>query len=319
VEIDSGGACVVTKHEGLNGIVTADTVKCQLLYKLQGNMYLNSDVKADITHAKIEEEATNRVHVSGIKRYLPPPTTKLAIFYEGSYQCEMLFNATGYATSHKWDMQEAQLRSKLDEWGVTSQLDVLDFQRVGVPMENPTSQIASTTYLRIFAQAKAPEILGRVPAAWAFNGMAHFAGMHCTLDMRTAIPKPFLEFYPAKLEQAELEEAINIFSHDSIQNPRRTVVGPHKVTETLKDRDNYDTAGAASLTSFGETVNRPLGDIALGRSGDGYHVNSVSAYAGSLVTMGGKAHNPEPPPHYNQSRIMHATVSQCQGQGLRDS
>ncbi|KAJ6145489.1 hypothetical protein N7470_009384 [Penicillium chermesinum] len=259
VEITSSGECVVTKHESLKGIVTPDTVKCQLLYELQGNIYLNSDVKADITHIKVKEEATNRVHVSNVKGYLPPPTTKLAVFYEGG---------------HKWDIQEAQIRSKLDEWGITDQLDELDFQRVGVPMENPTSQLASTTYLRVFAQAKDPKILGRVGAAWHFYGMAHFAGMHCTLDMRTAIPKPFLGFYPAKIPQSELEEAVNIFSRDSVQHPKRTVVGPPKATEPLRDRDNYDPSSPASLSSFGETVNRPLGDIALGRSGDkGGNVN----------------------------------------------
>ncbi|OJJ66154.1 hypothetical protein ASPBRDRAFT_138669 [Aspergillus brasiliensis CBS 101740] len=268
VEIASGGDCVVTKHESLKGFVTPDTVKCQLLYELQGNIYLNSDVKADITHIRVEEEASNRVHVSGVRGHLPPPTTKLAIFYEGGYQCEMLFNATGYATAHKWDIHEAQIRAKLDDWGVTSQLDVLDFQRVGVPMDNPTSQLCSTTYLRLFAQAKDPKILGRVPAAWHFYGMAHFAGMHSTLDMRTAVPKPFLGFFPAKIMQSELEEAINVFNPDSVQNPRRTVVGPPKATEPLKGRDNYDASDATALATFGDTVNRPLGDIALGRSGD---------------------------------------------------
>lgn len=176
VEITSDGECIVTKHEALNGIVTADTVKCQLLYELQGNIYLNSDVKADITHIKVVDESKNRVHVSGVRGYPPPATTKLAVFYHGGYQCEMLLNATGYATDHKWDYQEAQVRSKLKEWGVMDKIDVLDFQRVGTPKENPDSQLSSTTYMRIFVQAKDAAIAGKVGAAWLFNGMAHFAG-----------------------------------------------------------------------------------------------------------------------------------------------
>ncbi|BDD55240.1 hypothetical protein MAP00_000783 [Monascus purpureus] len=44
-EVFANGETVITKHETLPGIVTADTVKCQLLYELQGNMYLNSDVR----------------------------------------------------------------------------------------------------------------------------------------------------------------------------------------------------------------------------------------------------------------------------------
>lgn len=176
VEIDHAGNSVVTKHEALNGLVTEDTVKCQLLYELQGNEYLNSDVKADLSHVQISEQAQNRVLVSGIRGRPPPPTTKLAVFYRGGYQAELLINATGYATSKKWDMQEAQLRSKLEEWGELENLDVLDFQRVGVPAQNPQCQLASTTFLRIFAQARNPKTIEMVGKAWSFNAMAHFPG-----------------------------------------------------------------------------------------------------------------------------------------------
>lgn len=175
-EIDSRGECVITKHEALRGIVTEDTVKCQLLYELQGNIYLNSDVKADITHIQVEEESKNRVHVGGVKGYPPPPTTKLAVFYKGGFQCEATINATGYATAKKYELQEAQLRSKLQEWGLLEQFDVLDFQRIGVPAENPQCQLESTTSLRIFAQAKDAATVGKLAQAWMYNGMAHFAG-----------------------------------------------------------------------------------------------------------------------------------------------
>ena len=176
VEIDSKGECTITKHEALPGIVTEDTVRCQLLYELQGNMYLNSDVKADITHIQVKEESKNRVRVRGVKGYPPPPTTKLAVFYHGGFQCEVTINATGYATAKKYELQEAQIRSKLREWGLLEQFDALDFQRIGVPAENPRCQLESTTSLRIFAQAKDAATLGKLVQAWMYNGMAHFAG-----------------------------------------------------------------------------------------------------------------------------------------------
>lgn len=183
VEIDHSGNSVVTKHEALNGVITEDTVKCQLLYELQGNIYLNSDVKADISHVQISEQTKNRVLVSGVKGSPPPPTTKLAVFYKGGYQAELLFNSTGYATSKKWDLQEAQLRAKLEEWDELKNLDVLDFQRVGVPASNPRFQLESTTYLRIFAQSKSSKTISMVGKAWSFNAMAHFPGMILPLDI----------------------------------------------------------------------------------------------------------------------------------------
>ena len=48
------------RHESLNGIVNEDIVRAQLLYELQGNIYLNNDVKADIGAVSVKEIGTNR-------------------------------------------------------------------------------------------------------------------------------------------------------------------------------------------------------------------------------------------------------------------
>lgn len=175
-EVAADGTCVVTKHGRLGGFVTADTVRCQLLYELQGNVYLNSDVKADLAGVVVVARGRDRVHVSGVTGRPPPPTTKLAVFYRAGYQLEILINATGYATGHKWDVQEAQMRAKLREWGTLDELDVLEFQRVGVPEENPGSQLAATTYMRVFAQARDRLVVASVAGAWSFCFMAHFPG-----------------------------------------------------------------------------------------------------------------------------------------------
>ncbi|KAF2169346.1 hypothetical protein M409DRAFT_65040 [Zasmidium cellare ATCC 36951] len=273
VEVDANGDCIVTKHEALNGFVNADTVKCQFLYELQGNIYLNSDVKADTTHISIEDVGKDRVKVSGIKGHPPPPTTKLAIFYKGGWQCELLLNASGYATAKKFALQEAQLKTKLKDWGVLDKFDILDFQWVGRPESNPSCQLASTTYLRVFAQAQDKDVVAKVLPAWATNSMQHFAGFHCSLDLRTAAPKPFLAFYPAILEQSELDEAVSIIGETNSQ-VQRFAVGPPEKSEPLEPREDYETSNPIGLESFGETVMAPLGDIALGRSGDkGANVN----------------------------------------------
>jgi hypothetical protein len=272
-EIEANGECVITKHKDLNGFVDRDTVICQLLYELQGTIYLNSDVKADITNIRVENESKDRVRVSGVKGAPPPSTTKLAVFYRGGYQCELLINATGYASGKKFALQEAQLRSKLKEWGVLDKFDILDFQWVGRPEPNPSCQLASTSYLRVFAQAQDPKVAGKLLPAWATNAMQHFAGFHSSSDHRAAFPKSFLGFYPAVISQSDLEESINIISKKQ-GNVHKEVVGPPKKTEAIQERVNFETANAVDLSKFGETVMAPLGDVALARSGDkGANVN----------------------------------------------
>jgi hypothetical protein len=82
--------------------------------------------------------------------------------------------------------------------------------------------------------------------------------------MRTAIPHPFLAYYPALLNQSEITEKINF-----IVSPSKTTSFdiPRPVQyEALKPRDNYDPA--SPLVYNGPTKQIRLGDIALARSGD---------------------------------------------------
>lgn len=60
-EIKTDGSCIITKHENTKGMVTADIVKCQFLYELQGNIYLNSDVKGILEDVKVEGSGKRQV------------------------------------------------------------------------------------------------------------------------------------------------------------------------------------------------------------------------------------------------------------------
>ncbi|KAJ5090593.1 hypothetical protein N7532_009277 [Penicillium argentinense] len=59
-EIEADGSCVVTKHEGTGGMVNVDTVRCQFLYELQGNIYLNSDVSAILDDITVGQAGKDR-------------------------------------------------------------------------------------------------------------------------------------------------------------------------------------------------------------------------------------------------------------------
>ncbi|MCJ1396817.1 hypothetical protein MMC11_000007 [Xylographa trunciseda] len=268
-EIDFRGHCIITKAATLPGIVTKDVIICQLLYELQGNIYLNSDVKADISDISVEQESENRVSISGAKGYPPPPTTKLAIFYRGGFQCELNMNATGYATERKYQLQETQIRTKLKQLGVAEDFDTLEFQRCGIPEPDPQSQLASTTYLRIFAQAKEQATLGQLIKVITYFFMQHYSGMHLSLDIRTARPIPYLAYYPALIPQSMISE------HVTFLTSSLTIAAGHPPAYApVLPREDYDPKEPSALSSFGPTRAVPLGDITLARSGDkGANIN----------------------------------------------
>lgn len=63
VEVAADGSCVITKHENAGGLVKEDTVKCQFLYELQGNIYLHSDGAAYLDDVEIQIRGQRSVHL----------------------------------------------------------------------------------------------------------------------------------------------------------------------------------------------------------------------------------------------------------------
>ena len=151
---------------------------------------------------------------------------------------------------------------------------------LGTPAANPRSQFASTTYCRLFAQATTEAPLLTLLKTFAEYGMQHFSGFHLSLDTRTALPRPYLAFYPALYPQASLHETVTILPAPhgitaSLVDPNPVPAGHPSHYEPLDpQRENYETASPRSLTSFGPTTRARLGDLVLARSGDkGANIN----------------------------------------------
>lgn len=272
-EVESDGTSVITKHEGTKGLVNVDNVICQFLYELQGTIYLNSDVTADARDLRVEQVGKNRVKLSGVKGYAPPPTTKLAIFYHGGYESQLLINATGYGTKRKYELMQKQIRFGLKQKGLTDKFQLLDFQELGTPAPNPRSQFESTTYLRVFAQADEQATIFALLKTWSEFGMQHFSGLHLSLDTRTALPRSYLAFYPGLKAQDELHEGVAILAKDG-SVAEKAEAGHPSDYQKLQPRVNYETTDPIDLASCGETVKTQLGDVVLARSGDkGANIN----------------------------------------------
>jgi hypothetical protein len=95
----------------------------------------------------------------------------------------------------------------------------------------------------------------------------HSTGFHNTLDTRTAIPRPYLAYYPALIPQSSLEETITLLNTDGTTAVLETGHPPRYAA--LKKRESYDASQSqAGSGSLEETQPIRLGDITLARSGD---------------------------------------------------
>lgn len=93
-------------------------------------------------------------------------------------------------------------------------------------------------------------------------------GFHSSLDMRTAVPRPFLAYYPAIVKQDDLNEEINfIGGPDSIISFPTGHPSAYKALEPRASYNHNSSSDEVALLQF-PTRSIRLGDIALARSGD---------------------------------------------------
>lgn len=270
-EIDHKGDAVITMEKGRDGLVNTATVASQLLYEIQGPLYYNSDVTASIEDIVIKEIGPNAVHVSGTKGLPPPATTKVGITAKGGYQAEFHFYLTGLDIEEKAAMVERQTKALMGEH--LTRFSCLRFMTAGTVAPDPQSQDEATVDLRIFAQTRDSEILsgnsfvdsdrGSFARFCIENLLQGYPGSTMAPDMRTAIGRPFFEYWVSLLPQDLVKEQAYL--------PDGTVVdipSPTNVRTYPREQPSYDPASPADLASFGPTTRAPLGYVVLGRSGD---------------------------------------------------
>src|SRR5699024_9819985 len=132
-----------------------ETVTAQLLYELQGHLYLNPDVTADLSGVEVVEEegATDRVSVLGVRGLPPPSTAKVMEAAKGGLQAEATFYINGLDVDAKATMMKRQLESICAE----NHFSRFSVELYGTAGTNPSSQQAGTVSLRVFAQARRRE------------------------------------------------------------------------------------------------------------------------------------------------------------------
>lgn len=267
-EVAADGSAVITKHAGQGGMVTVDTVTAQLVYEIQGPVYLNPDVTTDLFTVQLEQLAPDRVLVRGARGLPPPATTKLALFADIGWQLVNMVFVTGRDVDAKIALIEAQLR----DWAGAARVDQLDVTRFGRPDNGPgASQTDATVAVRIMATAAERGPLLALASGLSSLYLSSVPGYHLdTGARRVSEPWARTEFWPAVLP-------VDLLQHEVVLADGRRISVPHPPPGPLLAQPPAQEPGAAAAA--GPTRPVPLGLIAHARCGDKGGNSNVGLWA----------------------------------------
>jgi hypothetical protein len=261
-EVLPDGACYISKPADMNGVVNRYNITAQLLYELQGHLYLNPDVVADLSVVQIEESGhPDRVFVHGAIGRPPPATTKVMIAAHGGYQAETTYYLNGLDVHAKAEM----IRNQLANVFSCNNFCKFSVELYGREAENPSSQQEGTLMLRIFVQARRKEDVSAEKFKQPIYSlrMQSYPGYHMNLDFRTMEPKPFMEIFPSLMPQAAIKHQVVLSNKATLQiNP------PCETQEYPRERPSYENPDPSALWTYRDTVWAPLGTVVHARSGD---------------------------------------------------
>jgi hypothetical protein len=133
VEASADGSFVVTKHAGTGGMVTVDTVAEQLLYEMgDPNEYIGPDCVADFTSIRLEQEAQDRVRVSGVRGGERTPSLKVSASYLQGYKATGQLTVSGPRAVEKAELAAQTIWKRLERAGVVFDESEKTVELVGV-------------------------------------------------------------------------------------------------------------------------------------------------------------------------------------------
>jgi|AntAceMinimDraft_12_1070368.scaffolds.fasta_scaffold12903_3 hypothetical protein len=177
-EIMPDGSCIVTKADNTGGLVTAATVKEQLLYEVHDPAaYITPDVVADVMQCQVTELGPNAVRLTGVKGHPRTDTLKANVFFDGGWfgEGEISYagpNAEGRARLALDILQKRlgdQLTLRFDLIGLSSIFNDDSGNRLASMPVSPMG-VSGDIRLRVAAQHESLEAIERllreVTALW---------------------------------------------------------------------------------------------------------------------------------------------------------
>ncbi len=206
-EVDADGSAVITKHPGTGGAITVDTVTAQLLYEIGPPAYANPDVVTRFDTIRLDTVGPDRVRISGTRGEPAPPTTKVAINYDGGFRNRMTFVLTGLEQEAKADWVTRALvegmggDQHLRDAGVTITTRFVPVTADGADQER------SSGLLHVSVKAPDERAVGRAFSSSAIElALASIPGFFTTNPPGPA--QSYGVYWPALVPAEEIEQVV---------------------------------------------------------------------------------------------------------------
>lgn len=217
-EIEQDGATVITKHPGTGGRVTVDTVKGQLLYEIQTPSYANPDVMTRFDTISLDEVGTDRVRISGTRGEPAPPTTKVAINYEGGFRNKMTFVLTGLDQEAKANWARDALVAAMGGADRLAAAGVQMETRFAAAPSDGVDQERSSGLLHVHVRAADERAVGRAFSSAAVElALASYPGFFTTSPPGPA--SSFGVYWPALVPADEIDHTVLLDDGSRIRIP----------------------------------------------------------------------------------------------------
>jgi hypothetical protein len=185
VEAAEDGTFWVTKHQGTGGRITVPGVKEQLMYEMgDPRSYLTPDCAADFTTIALEQDASDRVCVSGIKGRPATDFYKVSISYRAGYKASGALIYSWPNAYQKAQAADLMLRRRLEILGLRFDAMRTEFIGAGAlhgEIAGPASPDTPEVLFRIAVRSEdksAIERFAKELAPLALAGPPTVCGLH---------------------------------------------------------------------------------------------------------------------------------------------
>ncbi len=271
LEVKNDGSFIVTKHKGTGGLVSADSVKEQLLYEMSDpEEYLSPDVIADFTSINLEDEGNDRVRIWGIKGEPSTRFLKVSASYMEGYKASGSILVGGFHVKSKSKIFRDIFWKKLG----------IDFEKKETELLcKRDSDEFNKTILRfsVYDRDKNKIIkFGKEISTLILSGPAGAAVTGGRPDPRTVIG-----YWPALIRKELIVSKIKIFDTDSDEVSETDVSSitgfESDYKKNFKYKEMISGTGSSEIPGKGERI--MLKDICLARSGDKGDTSNIGVIA----------------------------------------